>query len=173
MLFSCGGWNPESARDTPVRGTERARKNLEEGRGVSLKNIGKGLGKTSYEFSTSNPMWRATFDIIDFMPLVTVDYSGGTIITDWYTDRKATNEALKFTIRFLSNEIRSDSIKVIVHKRVCKREANCVIKKISSKLENEIKTAIIKRAAVLEKSAKNNKKSKKKKKGFFGKKKDK
>ena len=170
LLSACGGWNPQSARETPTSGPERARKNVEEGRGFSIKNLGKS-SSTTYEFSTSNPMWRATFDVIDFMPLVTVDYSGGAIITDWYTDSKAPNESLKFTIRFLSNEIRSDSVKVIIHRRICKQNNNCVVTKISSKLENEIRTAILKKAAIFERDSKLNKnelKRKKKKSGFFG-----
>ena len=174
-LISCGGWDPASARKTPTRGIDRAKKNVEEGRGVSLRGLGKS-GSTTYEFSTSNPMWRAAFDVIDFMPLTTVDYSGGTIITDWYTDNKSPNESLKFTIRFLSSEVRADSVKIIIHRKICKQKSNCVIKKISSKLENEIIIAIIKKAALLEKGSKKNKKKKKKKKkkGLlgFGKEKD-
>ena len=151
ILSSCSGFKlpkPGDARTMPVGGKERAKKNLEEGRGIGLKNLG-GLGKTTYQFSTSNPMWRATFDVIDFMPLVTVDYSGGTIITDWYSDTGTSDSSLKFTIRFLSNELRADSLKIIVHKKTCGKEStNCVIKKISSKLENEIRSAIVKKAAV-------------------------
>ena len=169
LLISCGGWDPQSARKVPVKGPERAAKNVKEGKGVSLRDFTK-RGTTTYEFSTSNPMWRAAFDVIDFMPLVTVDYSGGTIITDWYTDNRAPNESLKFTIRFLSSELRADSIKIIIHKKVCAEKSNCVIKKISSKLEDEIRTAIVKRAATFEKNMKENKKVKKgekKKKGWW------
>ena len=169
LLISCGGWDPQSARKLPVKGPERAAKNVKEGKGVSLRDFTK-RGTTTYEFSTSNPMWRAAFDVIDFMPLVTVDYSGGTIITDWYTDNRAPNESLKFTIRFLSSELRADSIKIIIHKKVCAEKSNCVIKKISSKLEDEIRTAIVKRAATFEKDMKENKKVKKgekKKKGWW------
>ena len=94
-------------------------KNVEEGRGASIKrNIGN-RGKTNYEFSTSNPMWRASLEILDFLPLTTVDYSGGMIITDWYSDNSKFNESIKITIRFLSNEVRSDSLKIIVHKKNC------------------------------------------------------
>ena len=169
LLTSCGGWDPQSARKVPVKGPERAAKNVKEGKGVSLRDFTK-RGTTTYEFSTSNPMWRAAFDVIDFMPLVTVDYSGGTIITDWYTDNRAPIESLKFTIRFLSSELRADSIKIIIHKKVCAEKSNCVIKKISSKLEDEIRTAIVKRAATFEKDMKENKKVKKgekKKKGWW------
>jgi len=170
FLISCGGWDPQSSREVPVKGTERAKKNIAEGRGISLKNLGKN-SSTTYEFSTSNPMWRAAFDVIDFMPLVTVDYSGGTIITDWYTDSRAPNESLKFTIRFLSSEVRADSVRIVIHKKVCKQKTDCIVKKISSKLEGEIRTAIITKAAILERELgsgiKKKKKKKKKKKGFF------
>ncbi len=152
ILSSCGGFKlpkPGDARNIPASGKERARKNVEEGRGVSLGGAFGG-GKTTYQFSSSNPMWRATFDVIDFMPLVTVDYSGGMIITDWYTDANTTNDSLKFTIRFLSNEIRPDSLKIIIHKKTCKTQSNCIVQKIASKLEDTIRSEIITKAAALE-----------------------
>ena len=105
FLTSCGGWNPAPSREIPTGGVERAKKNVKEGKGISLGALGRGETNTNYQFSTSNPMWRAAFDVIDFMPLVTVDYSGGTIITDWYTDKRAPSESLKFTIRFKGREL--------------------------------------------------------------------
>ncbi len=146
------------ARTMEVEGQARARKNVEEGRGFSLRK-GLGVGSTTYEFSTSNPLWRATFDVIDFMPLVTVDYSGGMIITDWYTDSNTSNDSLKFTIRFLSNEIRADSLKIIIHKKTCKVDNNCIVTKTTSnKLENTIRSEIIKKAAFLDAELKKKKK---------------
>ena len=164
ILNGCGGGlklpKPGDARTMEMDGQERARKNVEEGRGVSAKQIFSRNRNTNYEFSTSNPLWRATFDVIDFMPLVTVDYSGGMIITDWYTDSNTSNDSLKFTIRFLSNEIRADSLKIIIHKKTCKIESNCIIKKITSnKIENAIRSDIIKKAALLEVESKKKKKN--------------
>ena len=163
LLNSCGGGfklpKPGDARNIPSDGRERAKKNLEEGRGVTAKDIFGGNRKTTYEFSTSNPLWRATFDVIDFMPLVTVDYSGGMIVTDWYTDSNTTNDSLKFTIRFLSNDIRADSLKIIIHKKTCKSESNCIITKITSnRLEDTIRSDIIKKAAILNAESKKKKK---------------
>ena len=159
ILSSCGGGlkMPKSgdARNIPSEGRERAKKNIEEGRGISLKNLGNR--KTTYEFSTANPMCRATFDVIDFMPLTTVDYSGGLIITDWYSDSNTSNDSLKFTIRFMSNEIRADSLKIIVHKKTCKVQSNCIVQKISSQLENTIRTEIVKKAALLDRKSKKKK----------------
>ena len=150
---------PGDARKMEVEGQARARKNVEEGRGFSLRKSLGDRGSTNYEFSTSNPLWRATFDVIDFMPLVTVDYSGGMIITDWYTDSNTSNDSLKFTIRFLSNEIRADSLKIIIHKKTCKVDNNCIVTKTTSnKLENTIRSEIIKKAAFLDAELKKKKK---------------
>jgi len=166
MLMGCSGEGfklPKAgdARTMETEGSARAKKNVEEGKGFSLKgSIGGRSRATNYEFSTSNPLWRATFDVIDFMPLVTVDYSGGMIITDWYTDSNTSNDSLKFTIRFLSNEIRADSLKIIIHKKTCKVDTNCIIQKISSaKIEEAIRSDIIKKAASLEAASKQKKKN--------------
>ena len=51
-------------------------------------------------------------DTIDFMPLVSANYSGGIIITDWYNDGSSNNQSVKISIRFLTNEIRSDALDV-------------------------------------------------------------
>ena len=145
----------------PIQAKDKRRKNVDEGRGVSIGGFAKGMrGGTTYEFSSSNPMWRASLETLDFLPLATVDYSGGMIITDWYTDANTTEESLKFTIRFLSNEVRSDSLKIIIHKKTCKSKGeNCIVQKISSpKLEQTIRADIIKKAALLVENAKNKKK---------------
>ena len=130
LLNSCNAFKPKmsSARDNPVKGTDRARKNIEQGKGVSIGNaIGK-RGGTTYEFSTSNPMWRASFEVLDFLPMNTVDYSGGMIISDWYTGEGSNdNSSIKISIRFMSNEVRSDSLKIIVHKKKCLQNNNCKV----------------------------------------------
>ena len=99
-------------------------------------------------------MWRASLEIIDFLPLTTVDYSGGIIITDWYNDDQKTNEFIKITIRFLSNEIRADSVKILVHNKKCLTQNNCQVRELKSTISNELSTSIIKRAALLEKNSK-------------------
>ena len=103
-------------RQMPDGADAKARKNIEEGKGVSIGGLVNRRGSTNYEFSTSNPMWRASLEILDFLPLATVDYSGGMIITDWYSESNS-DESIKITVRFLSNEIRSDNLRIIVHKK--------------------------------------------------------
>ena len=111
LLSNCIKYKPVSSRENPTNALERAKKNVDEGRGVSVKGLLGGRRGTNFEFSSSNPMWRATLDTLDFIPFSTVDYSGGLVITDWYSDGTAKNESIKITVRFLSNETRSDSLK--------------------------------------------------------------
>ena len=145
-------------RTMPDGPEAKARKNVEEGRGISLGNIGK-RGSTNYEFSSSNPMWRSSLEILDFLPLTTVDYSGGIIISDWYTDNvSSNNESIKITVRFLSNEIRSDSLKIIVHKKKCSTQQSCAVNLIAdSAISQELRISIIKKASLIEKDSKNKK----------------
>jgi hypothetical protein len=158
LLNSCNAFKPKmsSARDNPVKGTDRARKNIEQGKGVSIGNaIGK-RGGTTYEFSTSNPMWRASLEVLDFLPMNTVDYSGGMIISDWYTGEGSNdNSSIKISIRFMSNEVRSDSLKIIVHKKKCLQNNNCKVSLVeNSTISQELRVAILKKAALLEKDFK-------------------
>ena len=155
MLTSCQAFKPKKVdtRETPIKGQDRARKAIEEGGGVSLKNVLK-KGGTNFEFSSSNPMWRASLEILDFLPLSTVDYSGGMIVSDWYTG-DSSNEAIKISIRFLSNEIRSDSLKIVVHKKKCSQNQTCKTQLLNdSKISQELRVTILKKAAELEKQKK-------------------
>ena len=154
---------PDWSKTAEPDGKKRARKNVEEGRGFTM-GIGSGNKKGGdFLFASANPMWRATLETLDFITLATVDYAGGLIITDWYSEGN-TNESVKISVRFLSNEIRVDGLDVTLHKKVCNNN-NCSISKIKSDLDLEIKDTILRKAAVMkndsDKSAKKNKPKKK------------
>ena len=156
ILTSCEAlkYKKVDTREVPIKGADRARKNIEEGGGVSLKNVLNKRGGTNFEFSSSNPMWRASLEILDFLPLSTVDYSGGMIVSDWYTG-DSSDEAIKISIRFLSNEIRSDSLKIVVHKKKCSQNQTCKTQLLNnSKISQELRVTILKKAAELEKQKK-------------------
>ena len=154
FLVQC---STQDQRKTPGNAQERARKNIEEGKGVSVGGLLKGRRSTNYEFSSSNPMWRASLETLDFLPMTTVDYSGGMIISDWYAENNK-DESIKISIRFLSNEVRSDSLKVIVHKRTCSTNQNCKVSLLnSSKISQELLSTIIRKAALIEKESKKKK----------------
>ena len=152
LLNNCNGFFKKvDARKIPQNAQERARQNVEEGRGVQVGNIFNRGGGTNYEFSSSNPLWRASLEILDFLPLTTVDYSGGVLITDWYYDSASkSNTALKITVRFLSNEIKTNSFKVIVHQRVCVDSNKCTMKKIDSRIKEELVRSILSKAATID-----------------------
>ena len=157
LTFSCGKgfFKKVDTRDVPISGPERAKKNVREGRGVGLGDMmGIRKGGTTYEFSTSNPMWRATLDILDFLPLTTVDYSGGVIISDWYTDNSDKDQALKVTVRFLSNQVRANSLKVTVHRKRCSVNQSCKVELFKSRIQQELIASILREAAILEKQKK-------------------
>ena len=137
-----------------VNVNERVQKNIEEGRGIRFGKGGQSGG--TFDFASSNTLWRASIEILDFVPFTNASYSGGIIITDWFSGpSKVENEKrmLKITVRFLTNEIRADALKINIHEKICKLNTinDCNVNKISSNLENEIKLAILKKAAILEK----------------------
>ena len=152
LITGCGGgfFKKVDSRKVPVNVTDRQQKNIQEGRGFKLMNMVENKNNSgTFEFATANEMWRASIDLLDFAPLSNVDYSGGIIITDWFSQNNSNNEFIKITIRFLSNEIRADGLDVIIYKKICKNEINCETKKIESTLSQEIKLAILKKAAEL------------------------
>ena len=150
LLTSCGMYKSSDARVVSPDVNERVKQSIQEGRGF---RIGRGIGKggTNFEFASSNELWRASLEVLDFLPLANVDYSGGIIITEWYSEGTSNDEAIKITVRFLSNEIRADGLSIIIHKRVCNKFQQCTTAKIKSTLEEEVKLAILKTATLLEK----------------------
>ena len=161
LLNSCGGKLPGAdARKYDPDPAKRVAKNIEEGRGFKLLDTKKLRGGV-FDFATSNELWRASLDIIDFMPLGSVNYSGGIIITDWYSTDASSNESIKISIRFLSNEIRSDALNIKVFNKKCLAQSNCVISEKTGSLVSELKEKILKTAALYE--IENKKKPKKNK----------
>ena len=156
IFASCGIYKKTDARKVPVSGIERSKKNLEEGRGFRIFDPARNQGGGGvFNFATSNPMWRATIELLDFVPFSNVDYSGGIIITDWYYDGEESSDSLKITVKFLSNEIRSDALNVLVHNRTCSEINKCKISKVDSKISEEVKVAILKKAAKIKEQMKN------------------
>jgi hypothetical protein len=159
FLNSCGIELPGAdARKYPPDPKLRVAKNIEEGRGFRLMDSLKKKSGT-FEFATSNELWRASLDTLDFMPLASVNYSGGIIITDWYSTDQSSNESIKISIRFLTNEVRADALDIKVFNKECLTQTNCTISEKSGDLTMELKKKILKTAAVygLEKKAKNSK----------------
>ena len=148
FLISCNGKFPGAdARKYDSDPKKRVAKNLEQGRGFRLSEMGKSNGGV-FEFASSNELWRASLDTIDFMPLASVNYGGGIIITDWYSTDQNSNESIKILIRFLTNEIRSDALEIKVFNKKCFTQTNCVTSEKKSNITIELKEKILKTAAI-------------------------
>ena len=159
FLSSCDAlkYRPVSAKDYPPDPKERVRKNIEEGRGIRLFGGDEKKGGT-FDFASSNPLWRASLDTISFLPLISANYSGGIIISDWYSGNNE-NEAIKITIRFLTNEIRADALEIKVFQKRCGVQSNCAITENDGEIVKDLKKNILRKAAIYEKELKaNNKK---------------
>ena len=160
MISACNGKVPGAdARKIPPNAKDRVLKNIEEGRGFTLmgstkKNIGE------FDFASSNELWRASLDTLDFMPLALANYSGGIIVTDWYSDGSSENESVKISVRFLSNEIRSDALIVKVFYKNCSMQDNCKVSDRSSELSTELAKKILSKAAIYEKETQSKRKRK-------------
>ena len=159
-LNSCNGKLPGGdARKSPADPKKRIEKNIAEGKSFKLfDNVGNSKGGT-FDLASSNELWRASLDVIDFMPLSSVNYSGGIIITDWYSDGNNQNESIKISIRFLTNEIRSDALDIKIFTRKCKNNLmNCNVVETNKVLITELKKEILKKAAIYESEKKSKKK---------------
>jgi hypothetical protein len=139
------------AKENPFDPKERVKKNLEEGKGFRLMDMTKNSGGGKFEFASSNELWRASLDTIDFIPLASVNYSGGIIITDWYSSDGESNEVIKISIRFLTNEIRSDALDIKIFTKKCDVLNKCTISEKSENLIVELKKEILKKAVIYEK----------------------
>ena len=149
FLYGCG--MGADARQFPPEAEKRIKKNIEEGRGFRFFDDDKKGGSGNFDFASSNSLWRASLDTIDFMPLASANYSGGIIITDWYSSEGNLNESLKISIRFLTNEIRSDALDIKVFYKKCSTNESCAISEKSGNLVAELKKKILRRASTYEK----------------------
>ena len=139
-----------SAKDFPPDPRKRVEKNINEGRGFRV--MGGSSKGTNYEFASANPLWRATLDTLDFMPLASANYSGGIVITDWYSENNSLNESVKISVRFLTNEIRSDALDINVYLKKCSESlTNCSISKNNNDLVADLNLSILKKATKYQK----------------------
>tara|TARA_S200000501_G_C20657942_1_gene670539 strand:+ start:110 stop:685 length:576 start_codon:yes stop_codon:yes gene_type:complete len=161
FILSCKGPDGKfkipgsDARKFPADPALRVKKNLEEGRGFKLNNAFSGPKGGVFDFASSNELWRASLDTIDFMPLLSVNYSGGIIVTDWYSSEESlSGESVKISIRFLTNEVRTDALDIKVFNRKCNNVSNCIVSQVDDELAPELKKQILKKATLYKEEAK-------------------
>ena len=152
FLNSCGPLKFERAdvKDSPINEADKRKRNIEQGRGFTLPGTNNS-GGGNFSFGNSNELWRATLDILEFTPLSNVDYGGGIIITDWYSNNENLNQSIKISVQFLTDELRADGLLIKIYQKHCTTDSNCAVKLIESDLNQEIKLAILKKAAQIKK----------------------
>ena len=164
ILGSCKGPDGKfklpggDARKFPADPAKRVEQNLKQGKGFQLNEAFGGTRGGVFDFASSNELWRASLDVIDFMPLSSVNYSGGIIITDWYSSDQNSRESIKISIRFLTNEIRTDSLNIKVFNKKCNDLVNCKITESDGVISKELKKRILKTATLYKEEKKNKKK---------------
>jgi len=149
---ACNALKPKKvdAKEFPPDPRKRVEKNINEGKGFRV--MGGSSKGTNYEFASANPLWRATLDTLDFMPLASANYSGGIVITDWYSENNSPNESVKISVRFLTNEIRSDALDINVYLKKCSDNlSNCSISQNNNDLVADLNLSILKKATKYQK----------------------
>jgi len=161
ILSSCEAikYKKTKAGEVPINADDRVAKNIEEGRGFRLFDTDKSKGGT-FDFASSNELWRATLDTLDFMPLVSANYSGGIIITDWYNDGESSGQSVKISVRFLTNEVRADALNIKVFTKNCGTAIDCKVIENKGTLVSQLTKSILKKAAIYEKEYRSKNKKK-------------
>ena len=122
---------------------KRAKEYADKGGGIFGDLNNKKPGTNIYDFATSNVLWRATLKSLNFLPILNADYSGGIVIYDWYSEDFNSSEQIKVSVRFLNNEVRSDSLEINVYKKVCETFDKCKTIKMKNNFPNELKENIL------------------------------
>ena len=150
ILSNCSKVDPitNEKKVMEIDPVKRAKENAASGGGI-FGDIGKQKSSTNFEFASSNVLWRATLKSLDFLPLINADYSGGIIIYDWYSQTNNPKEQIKISVQFLNNELRSDSIKITAHKKICETTERCSNSTLDQNFANSIKESIITSARTL------------------------
>ena len=147
LILSCTSSkvDPVTGKDASgeVNAQKRVMEAAKQGGGIFGDINNRKTSSTTFDFATSNVLWRATLKSLDFLPLVNADYSGGVIIYDWYSDKENSKEQIKISVKFLNNELRADSIQITTHKKICEDTGKCTTKKFDDKFSSDIKDSII------------------------------
>ena len=112
MISSCSNYksvfsskvNDETQK--PILVLEDNSKDVLLSKNINLKNLDN--------VNVNGYLWRATLNILSFVPLISTDALSGTIITDWYVNKNIQNQRLKITVNINTNELKSESIKIKV-----------------------------------------------------------
>jgi hypothetical protein len=147
FVVSCSSANNDGKVLEPSP-DKRAREFADKGGGI-FGDINNRKSSTTFEFASSNILWRATLKSLEFLPMINADYSGGVIIYDWYSQSNNPNEQIKVTVRFLDSELKANSIKITAHKKICNSSGVCSNASLDEKFSSSIQESILASARIM------------------------
>jgi hypothetical protein len=117
-------------------------------KGISLTDLITPQNRDGISANVNGFLWRASLDVLSIAPLISTDALGGTIITDWYANKKIINQRIKITAFIKTSELRSDGIDVKVHLQ--KKENGMWSNTMTNEeLETQIENQILNEARIL------------------------
>jgi hypothetical protein len=151
LTFNCAKTDPITGEKVIIEPdpVKKARDSAARSGGLFGEIGGAKSSNQTVNFQNANVLWRATLKTLDFLPLISSDYSGGILIYDWYSQANNPKEQIKISVQFLNNELRSDSIKVTAHKKICDTLERCSNSMLDQNFANSIKENIITSARAL------------------------
>ena len=151
LTLSCAKTDPITGEKIIIEPdpVKKARETAARGGGLFGEIGGQKSSGQTLNFGTSNVLWRATLKSLEFLPLISSDYSGGILIYDWYSQSNNPKEQIKISVQFLNNELRSDSIKITAHKKICETAERCSNSTLDQNFANSIKDSIMTSARTL------------------------
>ena len=94
-------------------------------------------------------LWRATLDVLSFMPLASADPYGGVVITDWYANPQKPDERFKITVYILDARLRADGLNVAVFKQNKGADGQWIDAPSATQTETDFENAILTKARQL------------------------
>jgi hypothetical protein len=99
-----------------------------------------GASRNTDSFANTNILWRASIESLKNIPLSSLDYTAGIIITDWYGESE--KESIKITVNIVSKEISQNSIEISSFKKTCQNN-KCSTVTTNQSFNDELKLKIL------------------------------
>ncbi len=123
LLASCGtDLSPKPGQEVPIGRDEARKYGFGKLMGDDFLLFGgpKKKGSNAQSASVNRYLWHASLEVVSFMPLQSVDASGGVIVTDWYSAPQNPHERIKVTVYITDGALRADALRVHMFKQVRK-----------------------------------------------------
>jgi len=108
---------PKSARDKRDEKIGSVLDNKDSSGGFTLFGGGKNSGTSAQGIGANVHLWKASLEVVSFMPISISDSAGGVITTEWSEDLDHPGERYKINVLIKSSDLKAHSLKVTVFKQ--------------------------------------------------------